>query len=99
MIGVDLVDVKRFERTARLDRFITRFCADGTTPLCMAKTWACIEAITKAEDLPFDPTQIRIRFPKNQRPTVEDPAQVLSGSYVLGLSHENNMVIAVAIKV
>jgi phosphopantetheinyl transferase (holo-ACP synthase) len=64
----------------------------------MAKTWACIEAITKAEDQPFDPAKIRIRFPKSQRPTVEDPDQVLSGPYMLGLSHENNMVIAVAIR-
>lgn len=99
MIGIDLVDSKRFETTAKLSRFLERFHADGNTPMVMAKTWACVEAITKAEDQPFDPTQIRIRFPKHQRPVVEDPAQVLSGSYVLSVSHENKMVIAVAVRI
>lgn len=98
MIGVDLVDAGRFETTEKLSRFLERFHADGNTPMAMAKTWACIEAITKAEDQPFDPTQIRIRFPRYQRPTVEDPDHVLSGSYVLSVSHENKMVIAVAVR-
>lgn len=98
MIGVDLVDATRFEATDRLSRFLERFHADGSTPMVMAKTWACIEAITKAEDRPFDPTQIRIRFPRHQRPMVEDPDQVLSGQYVLSVSHENKMVIAVAVR-
>jgi phosphopantetheinyl transferase (holo-ACP synthase) len=98
MIGVDLVDSTRFETTAKLSRFLERFHADGSTPMVMAKTWACIEAITKAEDKPFNPTQIRIRFPPHQRPIVEDPNHVLSSSYVLSVSHENKMVIAVAIR-
>ena len=98
MIGIDLVDSKRFETTAKLSRFLERFHADGSTPMIMAKTWACIEAITKAEDKPFDPTQIRIRFPAHQRPIVEDPDHVLSSSYVLSVSHENKMVIAVAVR-
>jgi phosphopantetheinyl transferase (holo-ACP synthase) len=98
MIGIDLVDANRFETSEKLSRFLERFHADGTTALVMAKTWACIEAITKAEDQPFDPVKIRIRFPRHQRPMVEDPDQVLSGPYMLGLSHENNTVIAVAIR-
>jgi len=98
MIGIDLVDLTRFETTTRLSRYLSRFCVDGNTPLAAAKTWACLEAITKAEDRPFDPTQIQIRFPKGQRPIVQDPNHVLSGNYVLGLSHESQMVIAVAIR-
>lgn len=98
MIGIDLVDAKRFETTKRLSRFLLKFRVDGHTPMAMAKTWACIEAIIKAEDRPFDPAQIRIRFPQHQRPVVEDPDQVLSGSYVLSISHENKMVIAVAVR-
>jgi phosphopantetheinyl transferase (holo-ACP synthase) len=98
MIGIDLVDLTRFETTARLSQYLSRFHVDGTTPLAAAKTWACLEAIIKAEDQPFDPTQIQIRFPKGQRPTIEDPNCVLSGKYVLGLSHEAQMVIAVAIR-
>lgn len=98
MIGVDLVDATRFETTKRLSRFLLKFRVDGYTPMAMAKTWACLEAITKAEDQPFDPTRIRIRFPKHQRPVVDDPDHVLSSSYVLSVSHENKMVIAVAVR-
>jgi phosphopantetheinyl transferase (holo-ACP synthase) len=98
MVGIDLVDLTRFEATSRLPHFVARFHVDGTTPMAAAKTWACLEAITKAEDLPFDPTQIRIRFPKHQRPVIEDPAKVLSGNYSLSLSHQGQMVIAVALK-
>lgn len=99
MIGIDLVDVKRFERTTRLHRFIARFRVNGKTPLAVAKTWACVEAILKAEDQAFDPTKISIGFPDNHRPVVHDPDGVLSGVYALSISHENHMVIAVAIKV
>jgi phosphopantetheinyl transferase (holo-ACP synthase) len=98
MIGIDLVDLTRFETTPRLSQYLSRFHVDGTTPLAAAKTWACLEAIIKAEDQPFDPTQIHIRFPKGHRPTVSDPKQVLSGNYVLSVSHEAQMVIAIAIK-
>jgi phosphopantetheinyl transferase (holo-ACP synthase) len=98
MIGIDLVDLTRFETTARLSRYLSRFCVDGTTPLAAAKTWACLEAIIKAEDQPFNPTDIKVRFLKGHRPTVSDPKQVLSGNYVLSVSHDAQMVIAVAIR-
>jgi phosphopantetheinyl transferase (holo-ACP synthase) len=99
MIGIDLVDSTRFETTEKLSRFLDRFRTDGNTPMAMAKTWACLEAIIKAEDQPFDPTRIRILFPKHQRPVVEDPDHVLSSSYILSVSHENKMVIAIAVRV
>lgn len=66
--------------------------------MAMAKTWACLEAVIKAEDQPFDPTRIRIRFPQHQRPVVEDPDHVLSSAYIISVSHENKMVIAVAVR-
>jgi len=98
MLGVDLVDLTRFETTSRLQRFCERFQVDGNTAMAAAKTWACLEAIVKAEDQPFEPTRISIRFPKHQRPEVYDPDQVLSGSYVLSVSHQGQMIIAVALR-
>ena len=98
MIGIDLVDLTRFETTARLSRYLSRFCVDGTTPLAAAKTWACLEAITKAEDRPFDPTCIKVLFPKGLRPKINDPEHALSGNYILSVSHEAQMVIAIAIR-
>ena len=96
MIGIDLVDIARFEATKRLPQMIKRFQVDGSTPLAMAKTWACIEAVIKASDCDFCPTDIQIRFPRGQRPQVQDPSQVLDGEYVLSVSHTRTQVIAVA---
>ena len=96
MIGIDLVAIDRFESSDRLSKFLSHFRVDGTTALAAAKTWACMEAIIKAEDQEFDINKIRIRFPKGQRPEVEDPDQVLSCSYALSVSHEGSMVIAIA---
>ena len=96
MIGVDLVSISRFEKSKKLHKFIDRFGVDGNDALAVAKTWACLEAVIKAEDCAFAPDSIRIKVPVGQRPVVEDPNQVLSCNYVLSLSHENNLVIAVA---
>ena len=98
MIGIDLVTVDRFEASGRLSKFLSHFRVDGTTALAAAKTWACIEAIIKANDQEFDINKIRIRFPKGCRPEVEDPDQVLSSSYVLSVSHEGSTVIAIALR-
>jgi phosphopantetheinyl transferase (holo-ACP synthase) len=96
MIGIDLVDIARFEATNRLPQMIKRFQVDGSTPLAVAKTWACIEAVIKASDCDFCPTDIQIRFPTGQRPQVQDPNQVLDGEYVLSVSHSHHQVIAIA---
>ena len=98
MIGIDLVDIARFESSRHLPKFIKRFQIKDGTPVAVAKTWACLEAITKAEDQAFDPTSICIKFPPGCRPQVHDPDQVLSGSYVLSVSHQGQMVTAVAIR-
>lgn len=96
MIGIDMVSVLRFQRSSRLNRFVDRFNVDGSDAVTVAKTWACLEAIVKAEDRAFEPDRIRIRFPKGQRPWVEDLQGVLSGRYTLSVSHEKDLVIAVA---
>jgi phosphopantetheinyl transferase (holo-ACP synthase) len=98
MIGIDLVDVRRFEATTRLPQFIKRFHVSGDSPLDVAKTWACLEAIIKAEDQPFDPTSISIQFVAGQRPQVNDPHNILSKPYILSLSHDADLVIAVALR-
>jgi phosphopantetheinyl transferase (holo-ACP synthase) len=91
-----MVSISRFRNSARIGRFVDRFGVDGSTPLAVAKTWACLEAIVKAEDRAFEPDRICIRFPQGQRPCVEDPHGVLSGQYILSVSHEKDFVIAVA---
>lgn len=96
MIGIDMVSISRFKNSTRLGRFVDRFGVDGTSPRAVAKTWACLEAIVKAEDQAFEPDRIRVKFPQGQRPCVEDPHDVLSGSYILSVSHEKDFVIAVA---
>ena len=96
MIGIDMVSVSRFRNSGRLDRFVDRFGVDGTNPEAVAKTWACLEAIIKAEDQAFEPDRIRVKFPWGQRPCVEDPNGVLSAQYILSVSYEKDFVIAVA---
>ena len=96
MIGIDVVDVLRFSQSSRLPRFLRKFNVDGSSALCAAKTWACIEAVIKASDCDFCPTDIQIKFPKGQRPLVQDPDQVLDGEYVLSVSHTRHQVIAIA---
>lgn len=98
MIGIDLVTIDRFESSDRLPKFLSHFRVDGTTALAAAKTWACMEAIIKAEDQEFDINKIRIRFPKGSRPEVEDPDRVLGGKYSLSVSHEGSTVIAIALR-
>ena len=99
MIGIDLVDVRRFETSPHLTRYIKRFGVDGTSALAVAKTWACIEAVIKAEPQAFCPTDIRIVFEPGQAPRVSDPGHVLSCSYCLSMSHEGPFVIAIAVAV
>jgi phosphopantetheinyl transferase (holo-ACP synthase) len=98
MIGIDITKISRFERLSKLDRFITKFNVPGNDPITAAKTWACLEAIYKAEGQTFDPKKIQLVFSKNQRPQIIDTDSVLSGKYVLTLSHEEDLLVAVAIR-
>lgn len=97
MIGIDLTRESRFETMplARLSKFLGH---ELDSPRTAAKVWCCIEAILKAEGKSFDFKRINLVFTPNQRPTVEDPEKILSGQYVLSLSHEGDLVTAVALR-
>ena len=99
MIGIDITRISRFESMHNLENFIKKFKVDGTTPIAAAKTWACIEALVKAKGTSFKYSQIRIEFPPKSAPKIIDPSNVLSGEYHLTLSHEDNLVVAVALRV
>jgi phosphopantetheinyl transferase (holo-ACP synthase) len=96
-IGIDLVDLNRFVNSRHRDKFVSRFCTADAAPLTIAKTWACLEAIIKAEHDAFDPTLLIIQFPKNSSPIVQDPKKVLKYQYQLSISHEKSLVVAVAL--
>lgn len=99
MIGIDITKISRFERMENFDRFLTRFAVDGNTAVAAAKTWACIEALIKARGESFKFNQIKITFPYNSSPQIIDHSNVLGGKYHLTLSHEDDLVVAVAIRV
>ena len=80
-----------------LDKFISRFNVDGTTPVAAAKTWACLEAIIKSESGNCCINNIRIVFDKNSAPKVIELCPVLKYSYTLSVSHEDDLVVAVAV--
>jgi phosphopantetheinyl transferase (holo-ACP synthase) len=99
MIGIDITRISRFEKMNNLKHFLTKFSVDGTTPIAAAKTWACIEALVKARGTPFKFNQIKIEFPFNSAPKIIDPDNVLGGKYHLTLSHEDDLVVAVALRI
>jgi phosphopantetheinyl transferase (holo-ACP synthase) len=99
MVGIDITRISRFRSMNNLPRFISKFNVDGTTPIAAAKTWACLESLFKAKGTSFGFTNIRIEFPKNSAPRIVDPDNVLDGTYHLTLSHEDDLVVAVALKV
>jgi phosphopantetheinyl transferase (holo-ACP synthase) len=98
MIGIDITRISRFQETKHLEKFLKRYKVDGTTPTAAAKTWACIEAIIKAEGKFVDATKLKIVFNKFQRPILVDVHNILSGSYTLTLSHDGDILVAVALK-
>lgn len=99
MIGIDLTKISRFEKMKSLDRLMEKLNVDGDTPLAAAKTWACMEAIVKAEGKGFDYGKVKIKFPFNSAPIVIDDENILQYHYVLSLSHEDDTVAAVAMRI
>jgi phosphopantetheinyl transferase (holo-ACP synthase) len=99
MIGIDITRISRFEKMKTLDTFLEKFSVDGNTPVAAAKTWACLEALVKAKGEVFRVSQLRIRFPFNSAPKIEDPDNLLEGKYHLTLSHEDDLVVAVALRI
>ena len=99
MIGIDITKVSRFKNMKTLDRLMEKLNVDGNTPIAAAKTWACMEALVKAEGKGFDYSQIQIKFPFNSAPIVIDNENVLQYTYVLSLTHEDDTVAAVAMRI
>lgn len=99
MIGIDLTKISRFEQMKTLDRLLEKLNVDGTDAVAAAKTWACMEALVKAEGKGFDYGKLKIRFPFNSAPIVIDDQNILQHQYVLSLSHEDDTVAAVAMRV
>lgn len=98
MIGIDITKVSRFREMSKLERLIKKLDVDGSTPLAAAKTWACLEAIIKANGKSFDYSKVKIKFPYNSHPVIVDQESILTDNYMLSLSHEDDLVVAVAIK-
>jgi phosphopantetheinyl transferase (holo-ACP synthase) len=97
MIGIDITRISRFEKMALLPKFLKRFNVDGDTALAAAKTWACLEALYKAEGGGVAPNQVRVIFPKNSAPKIVDYKHTLKYNYTMTLSHEDDLVVAVAL--
>ena len=96
MIGIDITRISRFQKPDYLEKFIKRFNVDGTTALAAAKTWACLEAVYKAEGGGVTSDQIRVLFPQNSAPKIVDIGNALKYNYTMTLSHEDDLVVAVA---
>jgi phosphopantetheinyl transferase (holo-ACP synthase) len=97
MIGIDLTKISRFNRF-NLDKLGNRLGQTMTDSISAAKVWACLEAITKAEQKRINPKKIQLVFESNKPPVVLDPFNTLSGEYVLSLTHEDGFVAAVALR-
>jgi phosphopantetheinyl transferase (holo-ACP synthase) len=97
MIGIDLTKISRFNRF-NLDKLGNRLGQKINDPVSAAKVWACLEAITKAEQRRINPKKLNLIFEINKPPVVLDPSNTLSGEYVLSLTHEDGFVAAVALR-
>ena len=80
---------------ARLGEFLGH---DLDNPCTAAKVWCCLEALVKAEGKTFNFKKVKLVLEPNQRPVVRDPENILSGNYVLSISHEGDLVTAVAFR-
>ena len=97
MIGIDLIKISRFDRL-NLDKLGNKLGHTLNDSVSAAKVWACLEAITKAEQNKIKPKKLKLVFEKNKPPVVLDPNNTLLGEYVLSLTHEDDYVVAVAFR-
>lgn len=97
MVGIDLTRISRFE-TMPLGRLSEFLGHDLDSPCTAAKVWCCLEAVVKAEGKTFNFKKVKLVFEPNQRPVINDPDKTLSGNYVLSISHEGDLVTAVAFR-
>ena len=99
MIGVDMTKISRFQEMTNLEKFCKRYNVPKVDALEAAKTWACLEAVVKAEGTGYDFTKVRVDFPQGSRPIFVDEQKILPNDYVLSLSHEGDMLVAVALTI
>lgn len=99
MIGIDMTRISRFQEMKKLEKFCEKYNVVNVDALEAAKTWACLESITKAEGRGYDFTKVHIRFPFDSPPLVVDNENILPNKYFLTLSHEGDLVVAVALVV
>jgi phosphopantetheinyl transferase (holo-ACP synthase) len=97
MIGVDAVTISRFDNID-LKKLGKKLGVELTSPKHAAKTWACLEAIYKASPTKFYFKDIKIAFKEKCPPEIIDVKNVLGSKYILSLTHEKDLCIAVAIK-
>ena len=97
MIGIDLTKISRFDRFD-LNKLGNKLGQTLDDTVSAAKVWACLEAITKAEQHKINPKNLKLVFERNKPPVVLDPNKTLSGEYVLSLTHEDDYVVAVAFR-
>jgi phosphopantetheinyl transferase (holo-ACP synthase) len=97
MIGIDATSISRFNNID-LKKLGKKLGAELTSSKHAAKTWACLEAIYKASPTKFHFKDIQITFKEKCPPEIIDVNNVLGSRYVLSLTHEKDLCIAVAIK-
>jgi len=97
MIGIDITTISRFNNI-NLTRLGKKLNAEIKSPKDAAKTWSCLEAIYKASSTKFYFKDIQILFKENHSPIVVDKHNILDSKYILSLTHEGDLCVAVAIK-
>jgi phosphopantetheinyl transferase (holo-ACP synthase) len=97
MIGIDVITISRFNNID-LTRLGKKLGTELKTSKDAAKTWTCLEALYKASSIKFHFKDIQIIFNKNSSPVIIDQKNMLGARYILSLTHENDICIAVAIR-
>jgi phosphopantetheinyl transferase (holo-ACP synthase) len=97
MIGIDITKISRFD-PAKLHFYNEKFKTNYLSIKDVAKFWVCFESLVKAEGKYFNHKDVKISFSPNQAPEIKDTNGVLSGDYVLSLSHEEDLIIAIAMR-
>lgn len=95
MIGIDITRISRF--TKDISRYNKVFGTSFDNKKDLAKFWACYEALIKASNIYFKPNEISIVFLPRTAPSLLDKQKVLNGEYCLSISHDGDIVAAVAV--
>lgn len=97
MIGIDITKISRFNPN-RLNRYNKKFGTNYSTVKEVAKYWACFEALIKAEGRYLNFKDVSIEFSPNQSPRLRGDFGVLNHNYILTLSHEDDLIVAIAMR-